>query len=285
MASLVRVVPRGDSGFRSLFEWGLTDPHTAYWSIEGLIRAIGPASYERLTVFALDTSQETENRAKAIREMALDSGQRFICGLPSDPGYWGIDRLPLSEVQKWAADGFPKGLGFQQPVRHANLDAPQTPVDFAASRLESKLAKYRREHQDIAAPSNWLTPAPELELAAVQARWSLPSNYIEFLSKFSPLHVRIESRRYYQGLQLYGVADLVAGQQGFSCDPVSGIAFPEWPMSYVVIADHALDPLAIDLSGSPTTDAPIWTAMHGTGTWEFSLEAPSFLSLLGRLAR
>jgi hypothetical protein len=148
-----------------------------------------------------------------------------------------------------------------------------------------KLAKYRRERQDISEPSNWLTPATESELASIQARWSLPSNYVEFLSKFSPFRVTIENRRYYQGLRLYGAAGLIAGQHGYSYNPVTESALLEWPTDYVVIADHAADPLVLDLSESPATDAPILTAMHGTGTWEFSKEAPSFLTLLERLAR
>jgi hypothetical protein len=285
MARLVGLVPQGASGFRSLFESRLTDPATAYWSIEGLIRVSGTEGYEQLTAFALDTSQTTENRAKAIKEMALDSGQQFIRGLPSDPGHWKIDQMPMLEVQRWAAAGFVRGPGFEQPIRHLNLDAPRTAVDFAASRLEAKLAKHRRERQDIAVPSNWLTPASEAELASVQARWSLPSNYVEFLSKFSPLRVMIESRRYYQGLRLYGAADLISGQHGYSYNPITKTSLPEWPTDYVVIADHAADPLVLNLSGNPTTDARILTAMHGTGTWDFSKEAPSFLALLERLAR
>jgi hypothetical protein len=285
MALLVGLVPRGASEFHSLFEAGLADPATAYWSIEGLIRVGGSGSYELLTAFALDASQKTEHRARAIREMGLDSGQQFICGLPSDPGDWTIHEMPLSEVQKWAAAGFPKGPGFQQPIRHPNLDAPRSAVDFAASRLESKLARLRRERQDIAEPTNWLTPASESDLASVQARWTLPSNYVEFLSKFSPLRVTIENGRYYQGLRLYGAADLISGQHGYSYNPITESRLPEWPTCYVVIADHAADPLVLDLSASPITDAPILTAMHGTGTWEFSREAPSFLALVDRLAR
>src|SRR5581483_10505334 len=41
MARLVGLVPPGASDFRSLFESHLTDPATAYWSIEGLIRVSG----------------------------------------------------------------------------------------------------------------------------------------------------------------------------------------------------------------------------------------------------
>src|SRR5687767_3554715 len=51
MARLAGIVPQGSSAFRSLFESGLTDPHTAYWSIEGLVRVIGSASYAQLIAF------------------------------------------------------------------------------------------------------------------------------------------------------------------------------------------------------------------------------------------
>ncbi len=78
MARLAEIVPQGGSAFRSVFESGLTDPHTAYWSIEGLVRVIGSASYTQLTAFALDSSKKTEHRGKAIREMALSRQSRNV---------------------------------------------------------------------------------------------------------------------------------------------------------------------------------------------------------------
>ena len=144
----------GDSALRSVFEAGLTDSHTAYWSLEGLVRVAGSKSYSQLVSFALDSSQETEHRSKAIRESAIHSGQQFIRGLPSDPGKWKDEQLPLEELRQWAAEGFLKGPGFQSPKRHPNLDVPESALDFAASRLDAKLAKYRREQQDITNPTN-----------------------------------------------------------------------------------------------------------------------------------
>ncbi len=285
MARLAEIVAQGDSAFQSVFESGLNDPRTAYWSIQGLVRVAGSASYPLLTTFALDSSKKTEARGKAIREMAIHSGQQFILGLPSDPGHWTDEQLPLLEVQKWAAAGFPRGPGFRPPLRHSNLDAPRSPVDFAARSLELKLAKHRRQLQDVAVPTNWLTPASQSELASVQALWSLPANYLEFLTKFSPLRVTIENRRYYQGLRLYGAADLISGQYGYSYNRTTTSACSGWPMHYVVIADHAADPLALDLKGNPPTDAPLLSATHGMGTWGFKKDAPSFLAFLERLAR
>jgi len=175
MAQLASIVSNRDLELKSVFEWWLTDPHTAYWSAEGLVRVAGVASYSQLVSFALDASHKTEDRAKAIKELALDSGQHFIRGLPSDPGHWQLEQLPLAELKQWAVAGFPKGPGFAPPVRHPKLDAPESAVDFVANRLDAKLAKYRRERQDIANPSDWLTPASAADLASVQALWQLPA--------------------------------------------------------------------------------------------------------------
>ncbi len=285
MAQLAKIVPVGASTFRSLFEQGLADPHTAYWSLQGLIRVADVGSYPKIVDFALKSSHTTEARGKAIKELAMDAGQHFIRKLPSDPGKWREEQLPLAELKRWAAAGFPKGPGFPPPPRHQALDTPESAIDFAASRLESKLAKSRRERQDIANPTDWLTPASPADLDSVQCSWPLPTVYLEFLRKFSPLRVTIENRRYYQGLSLYGASELISGQQGYSLDPLTGANLPEWPSDFVVIADHALDPLVLDLTRKLSIDAPILTAMHGTGEWIFRKEAPSFLVFLERLAR
>jgi hypothetical protein len=284
MAQLTKIVPTGDLTFRSVFEWGLTDPNTAYWSLEGLVRVAGQTSYSQLVAFALDASQKIEQRSKAVKELALDSGQHFIRGLPSDPGRWRGEQLPLRELSQWAAAGFPRGPGFERPPRHPKLDNPVSAIDSIASRLDAKLAKSRQERQDIANPSNWLTPASAADISAAQALWPLPDVYVEFLSKFSPLRVAVESRRHYQGLCLYGAAELIARQQGYSRNPLTQSVLAGWPLGYVVIADHAADPFVLDLSNRPVTDAPILTALHGTGVWEFRKEAPSFLRFLQRLA-
>ena len=107
----------------------------------------------------------------------------------------------------------------------------------------------------------------------------------EFLTKFSPLRVIVENRRYYQGLRLHGAAELIAGQHGYSYNPITQSVLPEWPTDFLVIADHAADPFVLDLRNKPVSDAPVLTAMHGTGAWDFRKEAPSFLTFLERLAR
>lgn len=293
VARLVDLVPRADTAYASFFEAGLSDPVLAYWSLEGLARTAGRSSYVALTRFALDAAQSVEARGKAIRELALVSGQDFVRGLGSDPGHWRESDLPIGRVEAWAAAGFPDGAGFAPPARHPSLDAPQTALDQCASRLEAKLATMRAKRQDPMNPTNWLVPASPVDLSLVEARWKLPVTYLEFLRKFSPLKVNIESRRYYQGLDLYGAADLPAAQHGYAFNPLTQEPIDGWPEAYLVVANHAGDPYVMDLSSGATDDAPILTARHDEPAaligdrleagWRFKREAPSFSVFLERL--
>jgi len=284
-ARLVDLLPTGDTAYAGSFGAWLSDPSLAYWSIQGLVRGSRESSFPALTQFALNTTNRVEDRGKAIREMALLSGQRFIRGLPTDPGHWNVTDLPIKELEDWAAAGFPPGPGFAAPARQERLDAPESRLDHVASQLDAKLAKLRKANQDPVNPSNWLVPALEADLAAIQVRWRLPSTYIQFLRDFSPLRVHIVSRRYFQGLDLYGAAELPAAQYGYSLNPLTGEVVDSWPSTFVVIASHAGDPFVLDLSRDRTDDAPVLSARHGQGTWDFVQDASAFLTFLERLVR
>jgi hypothetical protein len=284
-AQLADLVPEGDKAYVGFFVAGLSDPHLVYWSIQGLVRVAGQSSFPALTEFALNPAHEVEDRGKAIREMALLSGQRFIQGLSSDPGHWKATDLPVRELQEWAAAGFPAGPGFGPPERNARLDAPKSQLDQIANRLDAKLAKVRKTNQDLVNPTNWLVPATESDIAAIQARWTLPSTYVQFLRDFSPLRVNIVGRKSFQALDLYGAAELFAAQHGYSFNPLTNERIDSWPDEYVVIASHAGDPVVMDLSRGSPDDAPVLTARHGQGTWVFSQETPSFLKFLESLSR
>jgi hypothetical protein len=168
-------------------------------------------------------------------------------------------------------------------------------LERIASQLDAKLAKLRKARQDPVNPSNWLVPASPSDLAAIQARWTLPSSYSEFLRNFSPLSVNIVSRKYYQGLNLYGASELLAAQHGYSFNPLTGERIDGWPTEYLVIANHAGDPFVLDLSQPGTVDPPVLTAGHDdppalaaghlASGWNFGREAPSFLTFLERLSR
>ncbi len=155
----------------------MSDLHLAYWSIEGLVRVAGQSSFPALTQSALNPAHPVDDRGKAIRQMALLSGQRFIQGLPSDPGHWKPTDLPIRQLQEWAAVGFSAGPSFGPPERHPRLDAPKSSLDQIVSRHDAKLAKMRKANQDLVNPTNWLVPAMESHIAAIQARWRLPSTH------------------------------------------------------------------------------------------------------------
>ena len=294
-AQIAELVPEGDASYADFFESGLSDAHLAYWSIQGLVRVAGKSSFPVLTQFALNPAHPVEDRGKAICEMALLGGQHFIQGRPSDPGHWKVSDLPVNELQEWAAGGFPPGPGFSPPERHPRLDAPESQLDRIASQLDAKLAKLRKARQDPVNPSNWLVPASQSDLAAIQARWTLPSMYSEFLRNFSPLRVNVVSRRYYQGLDLFGASELLAAQHGYSFNPLTGERIDDWPPEYLVIGNHAGDPFVLDLSHPSTVDAPVLTAGHDDppmltaghleSGWNFARETPSFLTFLERLSR
>jgi hypothetical protein len=179
---ILRLLKTGQAEYRSSFEQLLEDPTTRYWSVAGLIKTAGRGSYVTLTSIALDVSNAMDVRAKAIKCLADHSGQTFTRGRPSDPGYWTEVQLPLDELRQWAQAQYPRGPGFPTPARHPDLDAPRSELDRLARALDAKLAKARATRQDLANPTNWLTPAPPAELAAIQSMWQLPDLSAKFLT-------------------------------------------------------------------------------------------------------
>jgi hypothetical protein len=271
--------------FAALFRTGLSDPALRYWSILGYVNSAGKGSYKELTDIAHDTTLSLAERGHAIKCLARFSKQRFDRQLPSDPGYWKESDLRLSEVMAWAQDGYPDGHGYSEPIRHSALDQPKTAFDKIVSRLDTKLAKKRHQRQDLAEPTAWLAIASSEDIERIKARWKLPSIYLDFLTRFSPIKATIESRRFYNHFQLFGAGELIEAQLGYSFNPVEQQPIEDWPKHLVVIANHGGDPFVLDLSKSDGKDAPVDTAEHGAGAWAFSRESDSFCAFLETLAR
>jgi hypothetical protein len=281
--SAIELIEVGESRYADAFRWGLTDQTTAYWSVLGLARSLQKESYGELAAFALDERNATDARAHAIRVLADLSNQTFIRGLPTDPGEWDRERLPLVSLARWREEGYPDGAGFEPPVVSPALANPRTEIDKLAARLESKLRVYRAKEHDPANPTNWLVPADESDLKEVLSRWDLPEAYVEFLTKFSPLHVTVHGKGWGQGLWLYGAGELIEAQRGYSCNPVTSTAITDWNANYVVIAAEAGDPYVLDLSAARGGDCPVLTARHGQGVWDFGRSAAGFSTFLRRL--
>ena len=276
----IELIDPGLARYAAAFEQGLSDPVTAYWCVQGLVHCLGEGCYGPLVGFALDAGGDTAARAHAIQRLGELSRQTFARGLPSDPGHWPLDRLPLTELERWRSEGFPEGQGFQTPRVSPCLNEPRTAIDKLAARLEKKLARYREKDQDAASPTNWLVPAEPDALKAVLERWALPECYVEFLKKFSPLKVALRARGYAPWLRLYGAAELAEGQHGYSENPTTGEALAEWNPEHVVIASAGGDPYVLNLGAVSKGDCPVLSAAHGQGCWEFEEVSPSFAKFL-----
>jgi hypothetical protein len=256
-----------------------------YWAVLGLVNVLGSAAYPELMAIASNESLSTAIRAHAVKLLATRSGQTFDAGRPSDPGHWRIHDLDISRLSDWASSGYPKGPGYVLPPRDPSLDSPVTRLELAVSYLDRLLRQQRHEKFDPANPSNLLVQTPTDKVDAIGHQLRLPANYLEFLRRFSPLNVVVESRRFVNGLRLYGADDLISGQRGYSIDALTNLPIDGWPISMVVVGDDGGDPYTLDLSRTSESDARICSARHGAGSWTFRVVAPSFIGFIEQLKR
>lgn len=254
-----------------------------YWAQLGLINTIGSAAYPYLIGMVANESLATDTRAHAVKLLAQHSGQTFDAGRPSDPGRWRIEDLDVARLSIWASSGYPRGAGHVLPTTDQSLESPMTRLEKAASQLNRLLQKQRHNKLDPANPSNMLTQAPTSKMETIKSHFRLPSNYLEFLERFSPLNVIVESRRFINGLQLYGADDLISGQRGYSIHGVTNEPIQDWPSTMIVIGNDGGDPYTLDLSRAAEFDAPVCRAPHGSGTWKFRQVAPSFIEFIEQL--
>jgi len=84
-------------------------------------------------------------------------------------------------------------------------------------------------------------------------------------------------------LVIYGAAELIKRQDGYSYNPLKKQPIPGWPAHMVVIADDSADPYVLDLSQSNGEDAPVMFAYHGQGKWDFQPYAASFSEFLRKI--
>jgi SMI1 / KNR4 family (SUKH-1) len=283
---LIDLIHEGESAYAAFFEWALSQEELAYWAVDGLLKIQGRAAYDLLCHKAFDQEAVLSVRAKAIKSIALHSLQTFDAGLPNDPGYWTLADLPLTAIANWQKDNFPQGVGFESPRVHPSLLSPKTEFEKIVAQFDDCLAKERKSKQDKANPSDWLVILDADDLAAIEKRWTLPSVYLDFLTRFSPLKVYIASDQYFQGLHLHGAADLIAAQIGYASNGNTGEVIAQWPKNYVVIANAGGDPYCLDLERISGGDAPVYYAQPpGGGQWHFNLCRDSFTEFLKELAQ
>ena len=117
------------------------------------------------------------------------------------------------------------------------------------------------------------------DIEKIQKELNAPKNYLDFLSKASPLNVEIKLKGY-NLIVLYGAHEIIEMQGGYSFNPVENKIIEGWPDNYIVIASCFGNPFCIDGSQS---NSPVYYAMHDIGEWEFEEIYPSLLDFLKAL--
>lgn len=110
----------------------------------------------------------------------------------------------------------------------------------------------------------------------MDSHWRLPDEYIYFLKRYVVEGITWRTGAYIN-LQILGARDLVRGQEGYHYNPVTEEVILDWPPHYLVIATDEGDPYCIDLSRE---DTAIFTAYHGTGSWDFTMAYDNLVAFL-----
>lgn len=286
-ATLAKHIETPSSEFAAIFRKGISPLKKCYWNILGYISSAGKKAYSDLVEVALNPEYSLEERSLAIKQLALHSKQKFDRDLPSSNGHpqnWKKADLRLDEIQAWANNGYPDGEGYILPRRDPALEHPSTPLEVIVSRWDNKLAKKRSSKEiDPANPHHLLIVTDSQIMEKIQLEWQLPTLYLEFLKRFSPLKATIENRRFYNGgLDFISAKDIITSQKDYHefYKELYG-----WHKDLVVIADHALDVFVMDLHQSTGVDAPIYVAYHDSKINKLKLESPSFLAFLDKVIK
>jgi len=174
----------------------------------------------------------------------------------------------------------------------ANMADPASAgIDIAALLAELRAELHAQGRRQIPETEEEEEPAPIVPVstaivASMGQRYGLPRIYRDFLLALGRTGLTIVPGPF-QALTLYAAPELERAQvnfRGTRPGDESFVAPHGWRRSWVVIAYDNGDPYFLDVSKqTPDGDCPIWTAMHGTGTWEPSLAASSLAQFLGIL--
>ena len=161
-------------------------------------------------------------------------------------------------------------------------------ADIAALLEGLRLELHTQERRLLPEPDEEeaLPPVVPVSAATVTSmvqRYGLPAIYRDFLSALGRHSITIVPGPF-QALTLYAAPELERAQvdfRGTRLGDESFVAPHGWRRSWVVIAFDNGDPYFLDVSKqTPDGDCPVWTAMHGTGTWEPVLAASSLAQFL-----
>lgn len=249
----------------------------AYHSLEGYAKCAGKDAIEDFLPILNNPKYPLRMRAKAVKLISRLSNQTLDRGLPSEPGDWHAEDLPLGKIDEWLLAGKPDGSGYPVLSRDSALDAPQTRLEKLCAQLDSKLLQRRLDNFDSAHPSNILVPANSDLLASLAKRDLLPSIYLEFLARFSPVQVMLHDHKSLKCLYLYGFAAHLPKNERSESDE------PPLPDSHFAIARLDDKFYVLHLDESTGIDAPVYLASHKSSKvpkWNAKKVCDSFLDFL-----
>ena len=284
VSSIVDIICQDDEKYAYFFENLVNNQCFLYYSSEGLLKTLGARAYPKLIEVFMETDL-LGVQANIIKNLSIHSKQTFDRALPTDPGSWKEEDVTnrFKEVLNWQKEGYLVGEGYAIPYEHPSLFDPKTKLEEAAAKLNRMLIELREKNEiDPANIEYYLSPADADDMKMIEATYSLPKNYLDFLRFYSPINVSL--RIYYSSdeLRLYGAKELITNQEGYAYNSETKAKINEWPSNMLVIADFGNNPICIDMGSIKKDDAPIYFACHGTGEWKFELIANSFVNYLKR---
>lgn len=154
------------------------------------------------------------------------------------------------------------------------------------AQLRAELQMQERKRDPEAEGEGEPEPVEPVATALVERirqRYGVPQVYCDFLTALGRASLTIIPGPF-QALTLYAAPELERAQVGFRGTRPGDDSFVAphgWRRSWLVIAYDNGDPYFLDVAKcTPDGDCPVWTAMHGTGTWEPTLAASSLAQFL-----
>lgn len=157
-------------------------------------------------------------------------------------------------------------------------------VTTALAQLREELyAQERRRYPELEIEQEPVVPVDPQLVAALAERYELPTAYHAFLLGLGRQGLALLPGPF-QELIVYAGPEIERAQVGFRGTRPGNDSFVAphgWRRSWIVIAFDNGDPYFLDTAKATSDgECAIWTAMHGTGTWEPRLAASSLAQFL-----
>ncbi|MGE7985177.1 SMI1/KNR4 family protein [Lysinibacillus fusiformis] len=151
-------------------------------------------------------------------------------------------------------------------------------IDEVIENMRSFISEIQQQAPSFYAlyPMIFHKPLEDVGGRLMGSHWQLPDEYLYFLKHYVVEGITWNTGDYIN-LQIFGATDLMRGQDGYNYNPVTEEVISDWPQHYVVIATDEGDPYCIDLARG---DTAIFTAYHGTGSWDFEMAYDNLVAFL-----